>query len=297
VALLSLAVLLEGAYIVSRVFAGRASTPALGTVRLESNPSAARVTVDGKASGATPVEVSLAPGSHTVELTQGARRKTLAVTVTAGAKLAHYVELPAETPVTGQIDIRTDPAGARVVVDGVSRGVTPVVVAGLAVGDHQVRLEEGSRSVTQSVKVEGAQAASLFVPFARGEAPAAGWLSIDAPLEVQLYEGEALLGTSRTDRIMLPAGRHVLTLASDAIGFREARTVQVPAGRTAAVNVTFPKGSMDINATPWAEVFVDGEKVGETPLAGVPVSAGRHSVRFRHPTLGERTLECLVTLK
>ena len=43
-----------------------------------------------------------------------------------------------------------------------------------------------------------------------------------------------------------------------------------------------------LNATPWAEVWVDGERIGETPLGNVPVPIGAHEIVFRHPDLGER---------
>jgi hypothetical protein len=44
-------------------------------------------------------------------------------------------------------------------------------------------------------------------------------------------------------------------------------------------------------------VWVDGVRIGETPLAGVPVPVGRRVVTFKHPQLGERRVECLVSLK
>ena len=31
---------------------------------------------------------------------------------------------------------------------------------------------------------------------------------------------------------------------------------------------------------PWSKVFVDGRLVGNTPLMGVPISAGRHTLTF-----------------
>jgi type II secretory pathway predicted ATPase ExeA len=41
--------------------------------------------------------------------------------------------------------------------------------------------------------------------------------------------------------------------------------------------------SVQINANPWATILVDGEEVGITPLAGVPVAAGLHSFEARFP--------------
>jgi serine/threonine-protein kinase len=43
-----------------------------------------------------------------------------------------------------------------------------------------------------------------------------------------------------------------------------------------------------LNAVPWAEVFVDGTPVGETPIGSFKVPVGVHEVVFRHPQLGER---------
>jgi tRNA A-37 threonylcarbamoyl transferase component Bud32 len=51
-------------------------------------------------------------------------------------------------------------------------------------------------------------------------------------------------------------------------------------------------GLLYVNATPWAQVTVDGRAVGETPLT-VPLPPGRHRVRAVHPSLGaaETTLD------
>jgi hypothetical protein len=54
---------------------------------------------------------------------------------------------------------------------------------------------------------------------------------------------------------------------------------------------------MAINAQPWAGVFIDGERVGETPIGNVPVPIGTYEVRFRHPELGEQVVRSTVTLE
>lgn len=42
------------------------------------------------------------------------------------------------------------------------------------------------------------------------------------------------------------------------------------------------QGFLTVNATPWAELSVDGRLVGTTPIAELPVPAGRHTLRFVH---------------
>jgi hypothetical protein len=50
-----------------------------------------------------------------------------------------------------------------------------------------------------------------------------------------------------------------------------------------------------VNAQPWAEVFVDGERVGETPIGNLSRRIGSHEVVFRHPELGERREVVVIT--
>jgi len=150
------------------------------------------------------------------------------------------------------------------------------------------------------VTVEAGSTAALLVPLGGGTpTPQAsgGWLSIASPVVVQLFENGQLLGLSQSDRVMVPAGRHELTLVNDALGYRDTRTVQVPAGRTANLSVEIPKGTIALNAQPWAEVWIDGEKIGETPIGNHQLSVGTHDVLFRHPELGEQHYTTTVTLK
>ena len=101
-----------------------------------------------------------------------------------------------------------------------------------------------------------------------------GWVSVNSPVVLELYEQGRLLGTSGIDRIMLPAGKHEIELASAALSYRETRTVQVAGGRVSSINITLPKGSMSLNAVPWATVSVDGENIGDTPIGNLPITIG-----------------------
>ena len=41
--------------------------------------------------------------------------------------------------------------------------------------------------------------------------------------------------------------------------------------------------SVDLNARPWALIQVDGVDLGATPIAGIPLLAGKHQFRARMP--------------
>ena len=123
-----------------------------------------------------------------------------------------------------------------------------------------------------------------------------GWISVSAPVEVEIYENNRLVGSSQSDRLMMAAGRHEIMIKNEPLGYRVARTIQVAAGKVAPVKVDFPNGTIAINAIPWAEVWIDGDKVGETPIGNLPVRIGPHEIVFRHPDLGEQHYSATVSL-
>jgi hypothetical protein len=264
------------------------------------NPPGAQAFVDGRPQGVTPVTLTLAAGAHKLELRGSGEPRTLPVTITAGKELAQYVELPKAAAAVGQLQVKSEPSGARVSIDGTPRGTAPVIVTNLAPGEHNVVLESEQGTVRQTVTVESGSTAALVVPLGGGtQSPQAsgGWVSIASPVVVQLFENGQLLGSSQSDRVMVTAGRHELTLVNDALGYRDTRTVQVPAGRTTSLSVEIPKGTIALNAQPWAEVWIDGEKIGETPIGNYQLTVGTHDVLFRHPELGEQHYTTTVTLK
>jgi hypothetical protein len=268
-----------------------------GTLNVTTDPAGARLFVDGVERGQTPLTVALKPGPHSLEVRGDGAPRLMPVTITAGAQLTQYLELPKATAAVGQLLVRTEPAGARVTVDGVARGASPVTVAALAPGEHAVQVESDLGSVKQTVVVEAGNTASLTVPLGGADgAPVSGWLAVSAPGELQIFENKRLIGTTQAERMMVSAGRHELELVNEAIGYRAVRTVQVSAGKVTPIKIEFPKGTMALNAVPWADVWVDGEKVGETPIGNLQVTIGTHDIVFRNPDLGEQRHKVTVTL-
>jgi hypothetical protein len=145
--------------------------------------------------------------------------------------------------------------------------------------------------------VAAATTASLVVPLTPAKnGPVSGWLAVTAPVDVQIFENKRLLGTSQTERIMVSAGRHELEIVNDVLGYRAVKSVQVGAGRVTSIKVEWPKGAIAINAVPWAEVWIDGERIGETPIGNYTLPIGPHEIVFRHPELGELRHAATVTM-
>jgi hypothetical protein len=275
-----------------------------GTLTVNSNPLGAQLLVDGKLAGVTPTTLTLPQGTHSLTLrAAGVEPRTMNVMVSAGTQVSQYIELPKSDvrpeTTSGRLQVRTDPPGAIVTVDSIPRGASPVTIGNLAPGDHTVIVSANGNSVQQSVTVDAGMTSALVVPLgatAKEKALLSGWVAIASPIEVQLFEGGKLLGSNQSDRIMVASGSHQFDLVNESLGYRASRSISVTPGKVETLNLKLPMGSMAINAIPWAEVWVDGEKAGDTPIGNFAVAIGKHEVTFRHPEFGEAHQAVTVTM-
>ena len=118
--------------------------------------------------------------------------------------------------------------------------------------------------------------------------PRSGGLRVSSSIELHVLDGERLLGSSKDGPIIARAGRHEFEFVNSVIGYRVRREVDVKPGQITALSVTVPNGTLNINAIPWAAVWIDGTSHGETPLGNLSIVPGEHEIVFRHPQLGER---------
>lgn len=274
-----------------------AREPRAGNLTIDTRPGGSEVLIDGERRGATPLTLALTPGAHTITIRSGSDERVVPLTIAAGADVTQYFEMKAAEPaaVVGRLSVVTDPPGARVAVDGRPRGTSPVTVADLTAEEHKVSVTTDAGSVERTVTVAAGSTASVMFSLPKVSGPVAGWLSISAPFDVEVVEHEDVIGTSGTSRIMLAAGRHDIVLTNRSLGYQEARNIEVTAGKTMAIRVDPPKVSVSVNARPWAEIMLDGNSMGQTPIANMLVTVGPHEMVFRHPQLAERKQTVVVT--
>ena len=212
-------------------------------------------------------------------------------------------------PVTGRLEIVSDPAGATVKVNGRDLGVTPLTLPDFKPGDHQIVLTRGTSTVTRTVALAAggnalvtavlaqpavaAPAAPAAAPRAASPPANAGWVTFDSPLELRVLSRGQPAGSTR-GRVSLAAGSHEFELVSDVYEIRQTISARVAAGQGTRIAIQLPSGLLSINALPWADVWVDGTPVGTTPLANLSLKVGTHQVVLRHPTLGERQQAVIV---
>lgn len=252
------------------------------TVLVDAPQPGEQVFVDGKPVGVTPIRVGVASATHSIRI------QPPAVAGSGGAA-------GADPTTKGTVEITSEPSGARISVDGAAAGLAPLSVP-MSPGAHEITVSNGTSSITRTVSVTAGKTATVMAALTP-VGSAAGWVTIGAPVELQVLESGTLIGTTAAPRLMLPVGRHDLVLSNATLGFEGPLRVDVASGKTASATVTLPNGSVSINALPWASVTLDGRDLGTTPVANVEVPLGTHDVVLRHPQFGERRQSILVTAK
>ena len=266
----------------------RAETPPPpGRAVLESVPSGLDVTIDGKPSGKTPMTTELAPGRHLVEFTRRGVTRRLEMTIVSGEATTERLDWAAKRK--GSLEVLSDPEGATVTIDGKARGTTPLTIDDLPVGMHTVVLETASGSLQRTVVIAEDKVAQVT------EAIYSGWLHVSAPVEVQISEKGRRLQLDDRNQILLPPGAHEFQIESAALGYKTTRRVDVKPGAITSVAVDPDPGSLSVNASLPAEVLVDGQRVGETPLTDQKIDLGTRLVTVRSITGAERRFTLTVT--
>jgi membrane protein involved in colicin uptake len=190
--------------------------------------------------------------------------------------------VPASSGAGGHLAITTEPAGARILLDGKFVGTAPMTIDAITPGRHVVTLQGDSGAIRKSVRIEPGKTVSLDVPVF------SGFAVISAPIVLDVAENGRALGTS-DNQIMLGAGHHEVHLENKDLSYSGTLAIDVEPGETAHLTVD-PRGRANINAIPWAEVYVDGESIGQTPLANVAIRLGVREIVFKNPQFPDRKI-------
>ncbi len=217
-----------------------------------------------------------------------AREFWLQRAATLKAARASVEPRPADPP-TGRLQVDSNPEGAKVVVDGRERGLTPLRLEAMSVGSHVIELNGDNGSVRRTVVVAADQTAQV------SEAIYAGWLHVSSPIELTISEAARALTLDEKNQVMLSPGSHELQFQNRALGYRATRRVDIKPGTLTPIAIVPPPSTISVTATNDAEVFVDGERAGNTPLVNHAVNLGTREVVVRAVSGLERRLTITVT--
>ncbi|MFL5313326.1 MAG: PEGA domain-containing protein [Myxococcales bacterium] len=269
--------------------------PVKATFRTEE--PGATLKVDDNEAGKTPVTVALGPGPHVIQVIAADGRSTeQQIDVKPGRKLDVVVPLPSRAGGPASLGVTSDPAGARVYLDGAVVGVTPYSTE-LSPGGHGVAVELAGR-LRQERQISARQGRDVQLAFVLPAMPK------EPALTVESEPAGASVVIDGKERGRTPflapvsAGTHELVLRL--AGRREVGTeLTMPKDKDLSLRMELgqPSGAprLTVASVPdRAAVLVDGKEVGLTPWSG-ELKPGEHTVQVRRA--GYQAAERAVTLQ
>lgn len=266
-----------------------------GSLLVTSSPSGALVTIDGDRGQMTPwTYTNIPPGDHLVSVfLSGYQTFTNTVAVPPGGLATIHANLLTLSNV-GVLQVISTPGGADVYVDQVYAGITATTIGNLQDGDHNVRLRlTGYEDWTGDVQIQGGKTTTITPTLLAISQASTGDIRVSStPPGGSVYLDGVFQGTTppseHLELTQIPPGLHLISIQFP--NYQDYQdTVQVNASQTIVLSpvltpATQPSGngSMQINSQPsGADVYLDNQYRGFTPLTLPQVPAGNHTVMIR----------------
>jgi len=262
-----------------------------------STPEKANVYIDGIYKGVTPLMLGdPATGSHSLEVKlYGYGTWKSMIDVHGGGTKTISAILNQEDPDSNRgIHVSSKPAGAKVILDGLAKGYTPLTLNSIASGIHILEIENpGYVSWKSTVDIPETGIKEISINLTPGAAGSPGWITISSNPENALvtldgtYVGRTTLNNSLNLDAITP-GEHTIALALTGY-LPYSTTVTVVSNQVSVVNATlipisspFAKGGLSVTSEPaGAIILVDNKSIGISPVTVNDIAAGDHQVTFR----------------
>ena len=252
--------------------------PPPATLRVTSEPAGAKVFLNDTPLGETPLTAETPEtGTALVRLSlRGHREWWGSVELTPGATRAIEAELE---PVRAAVLVHVKPEGTAVSLDGAHVGDSPVLLPGVALGQHRVTLAHPGFQ-PRSVDLDIDSPAPRKIEETLVTDSATIHVSTD-PAGARVFLNGVPHGESPVDIDRIPEGEATLEVRAE--GYRDARLeMRLSAGDDKPVNVELEPlpASLQIVTVPvGARIYVDDAFRGESPLTIADIAPGTHRVR------------------
>ncbi len=254
------------------------------TISLNSNyviinvtPKDALINVDGKLCTNGKVNLTIDEPHHLEVSHKLYHTYEMEIHASETEKLKYDVNL---TPAFGWLKIDSKPeSGAIVLIDGERKGMTPFTSDTLPSGEYEVKLmKDMYETGTFTVVVKDSQTQEIALPIK----PTFSQVTVTTDSESDIFIDGEKKGKGKWQGRLLE-GTHILEARK--ISHRTtAVKLDVIAGKIESVVIKNPVpiyGALDIQSEPdEAEVYLDGVKIGETPLKKNDVLVGNRTIRF-----------------
>jgi len=243
------------------------------------------VWIDGVRRDNAPAMIAnLSPGDHVVEVRKdGAPPWRQSITIVSGQQAKVAANLAVDTGSTLRV-ISSEP-DVTVFVDGDDKGRAPITIKDVKPGQHIVDGRKPKfKGMAQTIKVSPGEQAIVelkMTPATPDRANATLKVQSTVPNAEVFVDGSSL-GRAPVDRTDLEPGKHYVVVHKDGFTDFKREVILIENQPVALVADLSATGSVRVLSTPeGADVRVDGELVGKTPLARDGIGAGDHIIEFR----------------
>lgn len=246
-------------------------------VNIKVTPSDATVTVDGIYCANGKANLSIGEPHKLVVTHDLYHTYEKDIYSSADEKLNYEVNL---YPAYGWLYVESSPEnGATILINGKKKGTTPFRSDTLASGEYEVTLlKELFETTETTVFVRDGNVGEITIPMK----PLYADVSVLTDLKSDIYIDGEKVGTG-TWRGRLNEGEHVFE-AKKTSHRPTNKTVEIIVGKAENITLDAPipiYGAIDIQSNPdEAVVYLDGVKIGETPLKKNNILIGEHVLRF-----------------
>ncbi len=257
-----------------------AMRPSCGSIAITSNPKGAELVINGRSVGKTPYELKDAPaGELTVALRQECYQPLEAkIKVVPGEEKGYSFDLKR---ICSNLKVVSKPEGAKVFIDGEEVGKTPLSLAKLTKKRIAVELEkECYEPLSRTVSLVPGDENKLDVTLKR---VCGGVVIKSRPSGATIFIDGKKVGKTPLDLPKLTNKKLRLKLEK-ACYHPLAKVVDIVPGKVRELDLNLKEscGAIKVDSRPkGAEVFINGELVGKTPLLKKGLEAGLAEVVVR----------------
>ena len=204
---------------------------------------------------------------------------------------ARFQPLIAEESRPGRVRFETRPVGAEVIVDGQSRGYTPLSMQ-LMPGEHTIAIRSGSEERLVPLEVAAGVDVTQHFEFVERASVDVGKLTVATdPPGARVKIDDEPRGTSPVTVDVTPT-HHKVVVSNDVASAE--RTITTEAGVVSSIVFSLGKppavsaGWLAVSAPFEVQVLEQNEIVGTSAAPKFMISAGRHDVDLVNESLGYR---------
>lgn len=250
-----------------------------GNVEIQTNPEGAKVIVDGKYKGNTPLTFvgGASIQKHLVEIQMDGYKpiyKTIVLKPGSTETISYAL-----TPSKCLALITSEPAGATVTKDGIDIGVTPLLVTDLEFGEYNIELNlNGYKPQTYKLKVDSETPQKINAPLISTFATT---IITSVPSGANVLINGSVVGVTPCTIDNIPEGNAQIKVTLD--GYDDfTETVALVAGQEHTINApleAMPSSLKVVTIPENARIYINNQYRGEAPLELTPFEAGNYRIR------------------